>query len=107
MDERARRIGENEAIYRAVNEKIGDLNETFGLLTDEMTVVCECGDLTCTDQIQLEIPDYERVRRDPTFFVVVPGHEIPDVETVVEKHETWTVVRKNPGGPAELARDLA
>jgi hypothetical protein len=32
MDERARRIGENEAVYRAVNEKIEALNESFGTL---------------------------------------------------------------------------
>ena len=107
MDERTRRIGENEALYRSINEKIEDLNETFGLVTETMTVVCECGQLECTEQIELEIPTYERVRADPTHFVVLPGHEIPDVEQVIEEHERFLVIRKNPGGPAELARDLA
>jgi hypothetical protein len=105
MDERARRIGENEALYRSINEKIEDLNASFGMLTESMAVVCECGELECTQQINLEIPTYERVRSDPALFVVVPGHEIPDVETVVEEQPEFHVVRKGPGGPAELARE--
>ena len=104
MDERARRIGENEAIYRAVNEKIEALNESFGTLAESMTIVCECGNLSCAEQIELDPGTYERVRADPAQFVIVPGHEIPDVEDVVEQHGTYDVIRKRPGGPAELAR---
>ena len=107
MDERARRIGENEALYRSINEKIEGLNETFGLVTETMAVICECGRLECSEQIELDIPTYEHVRADPTHFVLLPGHEEPDVETVVEDHGTFRVVRKDPGGPAELARELA
>ena len=104
MDERVRKIGENEALYRSVNEKIEDLNQTFGLLAESMTIVCECGSLECSEQIELDIPTYERVRAEPTHFVVLPGHELPDVETVIERHERYVVLRKDPGGPAELAR---
>jgi hypothetical protein len=106
MDERARRIGENEALYRSVNERIEDLNEAFGMVSESMTVVCECGKLECTQQIELEIPVFERVRADSALFIVVPGHELPDVEHVVERTETFNVVRKEPGGPAQLADEL-
>jgi hypothetical protein len=106
VDERARRIGENEALYRSINEKIEDLNASFGMVAESMAVVCECGQLECTQQIELPIPTYERVRSDPTLFVVLPGHELPDVETVVEKDSDFHVVRKDPGGPAELAAAL-
>jgi len=34
-------------------------------------------------------------------------HEIPDVESIVERHENFNIIRKNPGGPAEIARELA
>src|SRR5439155_645881 len=43
---------------------------------------------------------------DSAHFVVLPGHEIPDVEEIVEEHGTFNIIRKDPGGPAELARDL-
>lgn len=107
MDERTRRIGENEALYRAINERIGDLNETFGLVTESMTVICECADLECAAQIELPIPEYERARADPTHFVIRPGHEVPDVEHVLERHDDWFLIRKDAGGPAEVARELA
>jgi hypothetical protein len=105
MDERTRRIGENEALYRAVNEKIEGLNEAFGMVAETMAVICECGELSCTEQITLDLPTYERVRSDPTQFVVLPGHELPDVEEVIERHEGFFVIRKAAGGPAQLARE--
>ena len=107
MDERARRIGENEALYRSINDKIESLNATFGVVAETMAVICECGKLECSEQIELDIHTYEHVRADPTHFVVLPGHELLDVETVVERHDAYNVVRKDEGGPAELARDLA
>ena len=105
MDERARRIGENEAIYRAVNEKIEALNESFGTLAESMTIVCECGNLSCAEQIELEPGTYERVRADPAQFVVVPGHQIPDVEDGLETTGRFAVVRKHPGTPEQVARE--
>jgi hypothetical protein len=107
MGPRARKIGENEALYRSINEKIGDLNATFGVVSETMTVVCECGRLECTEQITLDIPTYERVRSDATRFVLLPGHEEPDVESVVEEHDGFNIVQKDPGEPAELARELS
>ena len=107
MDDRARRVGENEALYRSINERIKDLNATFGLITESMTVVCECGYLECAEQIVLPIPEYRRVRADPTQFVVLPGHEIPDLESVLERNDGWLLIRKDAGEEAELARRLA
>jgi hypothetical protein len=103
MDERERRIGENEILYRAVNERIEGLNQTFGVVTESMVAVCECGDGSCAEQIGLDVATYERIRSDPALFVVRPGHEEPDIEAVVERTDTYHVVRKRPGGPAELA----
>jgi hypothetical protein len=106
VDERARRIGENEALYRSVNEKIEALSAAFGVITETMSVVCECGNASCAEQIEVSIPDYERIRADSTLFIIRPGHEIPDVEEVVEEHDAFHVVKKVEGDAAELARDL-
>jgi hypothetical protein len=104
VDERARKIGENEALYRAVNERIEGLSAAFGVITDTMTVVCECGDGGGVEQIELAVSDYERIRSDPTLFLMRPGHDIPDVEDVVEESDAYAVVRKHEGDEAELAR---
>ena len=104
MDSQQRKVGENEALYRAVNERVEALSTAFGTITDTVTVICECGDLSCSEQIVLPVTDYERIRADPTLFILLPGHLNADVEAVVEQHDGFEVVRKRPGEPAELAR---
>ena len=105
-DARTERIGRNEALFRQVNEQVEELNETFGAAANVSTVVCECGDQSCIDQITLAKPEYERLRSDPILFLVVPGHDIPDVEHVIERTDRYWVVRKDAGEPARIAREL-
>jgi hypothetical protein len=106
VDERAKRIGENEVLYRSVNERIESLSAAFGAITETMTVICECGNGSCAEQIHVAIADYERIRAHATHFIVVPGHEIPDVEDVIERHDGYDVVRKVEGEAVKLAREL-
>jgi len=103
MDERERRIGVNEAVFREANERIQELNETFATVTDRLVLVCECGNGACAEQISMGAAAYEELRDDPTNFVIVPGHEIPDVEQVIAKHDDYAVVRKNQGIPRRIA----
>jgi hypothetical protein len=105
VNERERRIGLNEAVFREVNERIGDVAQTFALTTHPLDLVCECGDATCTQQIRLTPAEYEQLREDATLFAVYPGHETPDVEDVVEQRGPYDVVRKHPGAPAQLAEE--
>jgi hypothetical protein len=107
VNERERRIGQNEVLYREVNERVNDLNDQFELTDELATFVCECGRLDCSEPMRMTGSEYARVRSDPATFAVKPGHEFPDVEVVVEEHEEYDVVRKREGGPAELARDEA
>ncbi len=106
MDERKRRIGRNEALFREVNERIERVTETLQVRTDSLSILCECGDDSCTEQLTVTLADYERIRADSTLFFVCRGHEMPDVEDVVEQTPDFDVVRKKPGGAAELAREL-
>lgn len=104
MDERARKVGRNEAMFREVNERIEGLAKTFRLGNRPLELVCECGDGACAEQIAVDSSEYEEIRADPTLFAIAVGHEAPDVEDVVAKHEGYDVVRKHAGGPAELAK---
>ena len=104
MDKRGERIGRNEALFREVNERIERVTET--LQVETLTILCECGDPSCLEQIQVSLPDYERVRADPTLFFIRAGHEDFDVEDVVEEHEDYHVVRKKDGSAAAQARKL-
>jgi hypothetical protein len=106
MDERARRVGENEVLFRTVNEEVQALDRRFGARTGAQTmeIVCECGRTDCMERIEL-LPDmYEALRADGARFAVKPGHVVPEVEEVAERQDRYWVVRKREGGPAELAR---
>ena len=106
MDERQRRVGMNEALFREVNERIERVSERLQVTSEKIGILCECGDEACTERVDVSLPDYERIRADGALFFIRPGHEMPDVEDVVERGDGWDVVRKKAGGPAELAREL-
>jgi hypothetical protein len=91
------RIARNEALFRSVNERVRELVTNAGSRERDpvASFVCECGSADCTATIEMTVPEYENVRADPTHFVVVSGHEIPEVEEVVERHEHYDVVRKH------------
>ena len=105
-EERARRVGLNEAIFRQVNEQIRGLNRKFGTEEGTMSVICECGDADCTDQLTVRVSAYEHVRSDARWYVIAKGHEIPDLERVVDRGEGYDVVQKREGAPAAIAREL-
>jgi hypothetical protein len=104
MDQRARKVGENEALFRSVNEEIEGLNRGMAEISDQtLHITCECGDLLCTVPLPVSIEDYERIRSESALFFIEPGHEIRDVEKVVERKPQFAVVRKKPGDPQRIA----
>jgi hypothetical protein len=104
VDERERRIGENEALFRQVNERVRDLNRGFSVVLDRGDYLCECAEASCVDRVALTPDEYERIRSEATHFVVKPGHVVPDVEEVVERGAGYEIVRKREGGAADIAR---
>lgn len=91
-------MASNEAIFRAANERMADWEERHARGATEI-YYCECADLECRDRVELTKPAYERVRSNPRHFVIVSGHELPDIETVIEENDGWSVIEK----PAEVA----
>jgi hypothetical protein len=102
VSDRVQRLGLNEALFRDVNERIKALQRHF-TIPPPLDLVCECANAECTERLEVPVALYERVRDDGALFVVVRGHEEPDVEHVVESHETFHVIRKDPGEPERLA----
>ena len=92
---RAERIAHNEAMFRLGNERMAGWDERHEDGQPEL-YFCECADLECRQKMKLEESEYEAVRSDSRRFAVVSGHEIPDVETVIETHDRWSVIEKAP-----------
>lgn len=97
------RIALNEAVFREVNERIEDVAQTFDLKSQPLDLVCECGDADCSRRISMTQAEYEELRSDPHLFAVHPGHEIPDVETIVERRKGYDIVAKDAGVAEQIA----
>lgn len=96
MSPREQRAIRNEELFRQVNLRIAELQEGSHDLTLEglMPLVCECSHTGCTVPVEIDPAIFERIRRNPLQYVVAPGHEDLDVETVVERRDAYLVVEK-------------
>ena len=103
-DERARRIGVNEGLFRNMNEQLKGLAERFEL-DDQLLLVCECGYPDCEQRIRVPPQQYEEIRADARSFALVPGHELHDVEEVVSERHGYNVVKKRDGTAAQVATE--
>jgi len=85
----------NQSLFRAVNERIAELSRSAMF----PNFICECADESCDETMALTIEEYEWVRSGANRFAVLPGHELPEIEDVVEATDRYVVVAKlGPGG---------
>ena len=94
-DERERRIAANESRFRQINEELTRSLRGIPGDADAVTIVCECGMLDCAQTVTVKDEVYEAVRGHARRFLVAPGHELPDVESVVERAPGHVVVQKH------------
>jgi hypothetical protein len=93
VDERERRLAQNEALFREVNERVESVADRLGPEVPH-EFLCECANSDCTFRISLPLSVYESIRADPQQFVVLPLHYTPEVEDLVIEEDTHWVVRK-------------
>jgi hypothetical protein len=106
MNERLKRRARNEALIRAVNERIEQVDKAAeeANVAPEGTFfefLCECGrddasEVACVEQVQMTIQEYEKVRSQDDRFAIYPGHEEEALESVVARNERFVVVDKRP-----------
>jgi hypothetical protein len=83
----------NEALFRSVNEAI-ERGVWHGEEQSATAFRCECARLDCNQLVSIAPREYELIRGHPRRFLVLPGHENPEVESVVETHDGYLVVEK-------------
>ena len=92
-----------QSLFREVNERIEGIGKDLRI---EGEVLCECAQRDCTKTLPLTLEEYEAVRRIPTHFFVAPGHDVPQIDRVVEENERYAVVEKfGEGGKAAVRLD--
>jgi len=99
-----RRIRENEEHARKLNRRLEGVTRAIRVEDEPERdaerpagFFCECADDGCRDRIPVRLDRYDEIHADPDRFVVVPGHEVPRVERVVERRADHVVVEKLVG----------
>jgi hypothetical protein len=92
-----RRRAQNESIFRERNDNIErlasgviDKSSQAGMLIE---FSCECSNEDCTDGIGLSLAEYKQLRRNDRQFMVKPGHQQADIESVA-KYSGYVIVEK-------------
>lgn len=91
--DRVEDVALTEAAFRIANERMARWEERHGSRAEEL-YMCECASRPCRERIPLTREQYEDVRSDVRHFLVVPGHVLPDLETVVQSFPTYQVIEK-------------
>jgi hypothetical protein len=100
-------LAKREALFRAANEEIARADEQFGRDGEALEIICECGRNGCSGLISVARGDYGRARAQPRRFFVVPGHELPEIDRVVGRHDGFVVVEKQEPTAAAIAEESA
>jgi len=90
-----------QVLYREVNDRIRQLDEAFQR-QGRIEVMCECG-RGCAERLEVPVGEYDRVRRESTYFLVTAPHFADEVDRVIEDHGSWLLVEAI-GVAAEIAR---
>ena len=89
------RLAHNQVLFREVNER---LREKLDALDGATEFLCECSRTDCIETVTLTVAAYESVRSDPNRFLVTTGHEIPEIEVVVDVRQGYSIVQKTTAG---------
>ncbi|MCA1682441.1 MAG: hypothetical protein LC685_00305 [Actinobacteria bacterium] len=98
-----KRIAANEDTFRDINDGIAR-GQWPGDESHSVSFRCECARLGCNLLIELKLAEYEAIRSNSRRFLVSPGHELPEVETVVATRENYLVVEKRDEAGREADR---
>jgi len=66
-------------------------------------VLCECGRRGCTSGIELTVAEYDAIRRQPDWYILVAGHESPSDAAVRSTERYLLVVFANAEASANPA----
>jgi hypothetical protein len=99
------RLAKREALFRVTNEEIVRVNDQFAGDSSALEIACECGRSGCAEVIALPRSVYEQTRREPRRFLLMPGHQLPEIERVVSRYDGFVTVEKEEPAAAATAEE--
>jgi hypothetical protein len=92
VSSRDERVARTEEFFKRVNDtmrnELGDGDGNF---------LCECGNIACTEKLALNAEDLRLLHSIEGYFAVLPGHQIPEIETLVKENGRYAIVHNNMG----------
>jgi hypothetical protein len=92
MSPRKERAIRNQALFREVNSRIAELEGRISISGEPLPLVCECANTGCTTPIEVDPATFHAMQGHPHWFVLAPGHEQLEVETVIERRDGYLIV---------------
>ncbi|MFL5982408.1 MAG: ANTAR domain-containing protein [Gaiellaceae bacterium] len=86
---REERVLQTEEFFRNVNEVIARKQGSNG-----SPFLCECANPYCNVTFDMSADDLTTLHSGIGYFVVTPGHEIPDLEEVVQRVDGHAIMKK-------------
>lgn len=110
-----RRLVENQVYFRQFNERVTKgLDELTELAqhTDQTDLLpdvdqpiqfyCECSDDNCTKRITLRPSEHRALHKNNDQFVLLPHHDIPEIERITVATGDYIVVEKYNAAPLSV-----
>jgi len=101
------RMIENEVVFRNRNERLRqnladlkqmaaeDGQESFMAdMDDRLAFYCECSDENCQKRLNISPDRFQEAHKRRNRFVVLPGHQVPQIEHIIVREPEYLVVEK-------------
>lgn len=93
-----RRLIENELLFKQLNDEAKEFvleGKTQNEWTNrKLRFYCECSNTDCRERIELTAAEYDGLHTNRKRFVIRPGHDIPEIEHIVDRDAKYMVVEK-------------
>ena len=88
----AKQIREVRETFARANEQIRASAEKYNF-QDQVPFLCECSDVTCTGSVRLGLTNYREARASTDAFLLLPGHDDPQVDQIVARGDGYVLVQ--------------
>src|SRR6266540_6878247 len=96
--ERELRAAQSQMMFRSVNDRIKELADQRVSPGQELDFACECADDRCVEKIPLSALQFLAIESDENQFIVLRGHDVPEVEDVIAERDGFLIVSKRGAG---------
>jgi hypothetical protein len=92
----AEQMREIRETFARANEQIRASAEKYNF-QHQVPFLCECTDATCMGSVRLSLTNYREARTSIDRFLLLPGHDDPQVERIVARGDGYVLVQESLG----------